>query len=244
MVTSGESSTAAAEMLYDLLVDNEDLAGFLGDLATISTTQVGPGGATHCGVLLERHRRNVVVGWSSPEARKLDETQAGFDAGPCLDAQRTSTLIRVPDVRYEARWPAYMAVVRESGIRSILAVPLTLSGAGAAAMNFYTSDPVGFDDADIERARQHAALASRALSVAVRIAKESEEAADRRRAMESRTAIDVAIGVIMAQNRCRQEEAFDILQKASNNRNLKLRTLAEELVGSIGQQAPITSFDS
>ncbi|GAB3192552.1 GAF and ANTAR domain-containing protein [Nesterenkonia suensis] len=231
-------------MLYDLLVDSDDLTGFLRDLAQISAQEVGPGGATHCGVLLERHRRNVVVGWSSPEARQLDETQAGFDEGPCLDAQRTASLIRVPDVRYEARWPEYMGVVRQSGIRSILAVPLTLNDAGLAAMNFYTSEPAGFDDPDIARARHHAHLASRALSVALRITQGAEEAADRRRAMESRTAIDVAVGIIMAQNRCSQEEASEILKRASSNRNIKLRQLAEELLASLGQPRPTTPFES
>ncbi|MDS2174004.1 GAF and ANTAR domain-containing protein [Nesterenkonia sp. CL21] len=243
-MTPDDRPASPAERLYDLLAENDDMSGFLHDLARLSAVEVGVPGATECGVLLKRDRRNVVVGWSSPHAKTLDETQAGFDEGPCLDAQRTETLIRVPDVRYETRWPAYMEAVRQTGLRSILAVPLTLQGAGAAAMNFYTPEPSGFGDADVERARDHAALASRALSVAVRIAREAEEAADRRRAMESRTVIDVAVGVIMAQNRCSQGEAFTILQRASNNRNVKLRNLATELVASVGQSEPRTAFDA
>lgn len=239
-----DQPASPAERLYDVLVENEDLSGFLHDLARLSATEIGTPATTQCGVLLNRQRRNMVVGWSSSRARELDETQAEFAEGPCLDAQRTETLIRVPDVRYETRWPAYMEAVQQAGIRSILAVPLTLHGAGAAAMNFYTPEPEGFTDEDVERARVHAALASRALSVAVRIAREAEEAADRRQAMESRTTIDVAVGVIMAQNRCSQEEAFAILQRASSNRNLKLRDLAAELLGSVGLPSPTTTFDS
>ncbi len=62
--------------------------------------------------------------------------------------------------------------------------------------------------------------------------------------MESRTAIDIAIGVVMGQNRCSQEEAFAILRKASSHRNVKLRVLAEELVASVGRQSASTVFDT
>ena len=49
--------------------------------------------------------------------------------------------------------------------------------------------------------------------------------------MQHRTVIDLAVGIIMGQNRCgSQEEAVAILKTASNHRNMKLRDLAAELV--------------
>src|SRR5699024_12657874 len=79
----------------------------------------------------------------------MDEVQAGFDEGPCLEAQRTDTvvlvlvlvLVLVPDIRTEERWPEYMNVVRDHGLRSVIAVPLELDGLAFAAMNFYTRRP-------------------------------------------------------------------------------------------------------
>jgi hypothetical protein len=41
-------------------------------------------------------------------------------------------------------------------------------------------------------------------------------------ALESRTAIDIASGVIMAQTGCSQKEAVNVLMNASSNRNEKL----------------------
>ncbi|WP_344698136.1 GAF and ANTAR domain-containing protein, partial [Paenarthrobacter ilicis] len=49
-------------------------------------------------------------------------------------------------------------------------------------------------------------------------------------AMERRTVIDQVCGMIMAQNNCSQDEAFAVLQKASQHRNIKLHSLAEEIV--------------
>lgn len=61
--------------------------------------------------------------------------------------------------------------------------------------------------------------------------------------MESRTAIDTAIGIIMAQNQCDQDDAFTILKSASSYRNTKLRVLAEEIVASVGRAKPTTTFE-
>jgi hypothetical protein len=47
--------------------------------------------------------------------------------------------------------------------------------------------------------------------------------------MQSRTVINLAYGVIMAQNRCSQAEAMEILTKVSSHRNRKLRDVATEL---------------
>jgi AmiR/NasT family two-component response regulator len=53
----------------------------------------------------------------------------------------------------------------------------------------------------------------------------------------SRTTIDQAIGVIMGQNRCDADAAFDVLRSASQHRNVKLRDVAARVIGSV-QSAP------
>ena len=67
-------------------------------------------------------------------------------------------------------------------------------------------------------------------------------ATDLRSALDSRTSINVACGVIMAQNRCSYQEAFSILAKASSHRNIKLRKVAEELLERLPEGAPHSHF--
>jgi AmiR/NasT family two-component response regulator len=59
-----------------------------------------------------------------------------------------------------------------------------------------------------------------------------------RQALESRAVIDQAIGAIMTQQRCSAEQAFAVLRATSQNRNIKLRTVAADIVASIQQHAP------
>lgn len=234
---------SAAEQLHELLATDQEIVDFLDDLAAVAALEMSVEFPVLCGVILGREQRGSVAGSSSEEAKKLDEIQTGFDNGPCLEAQRTHTVIRVSEVGDETRWPEYMTVVREQGFRSVLAVPLELDSTAKAAMNFYTTVPDAFHAREIELAQRFAELVSKALRVALRIAKHSEATEDRRKAMESRTAIDVAVGIIMAQNRCSQDEAFEVLTRVSSNRNIKLRKLAEEVIASIGQDTPTTAFD-
>ena len=48
--------------------------------------------------------------------------------------------------------------------------------------------------------------------------------------MESRATIEQAKGIIMAANHCSPDAAFDILRRASQNRNVKLRDIANDIV--------------
>jgi AmiR/NasT family two-component response regulator len=62
--------------------------------------------------------------------------------------------------------------------------------------------------------------------------------------MQSRTVIDMAVGAIVAENRCGRETAFGILTRASSTRNIKLRDVAAGVITSIsGEKQIIARFD-
>jgi AmiR/NasT family two-component response regulator len=62
--------------------------------------------------------------------------------------------------------------------------------------------------------------------------------------MEHRTSIDLACGVVMAQNRCSQEEAMGILTKVSSNRNQKLRDVAADVLRNLTDGSVRTHFEA
>ncbi len=49
-------------------------------------------------------------------------------------------------------------------------------------------------------------------------------------ALARRAVIDQAIGIVISNRRCSADEAFTYLRTASQNRNMKLRDIATELV--------------
>ncbi|WP_347877652.1 ANTAR domain-containing protein [Paenarthrobacter sp. MSM-2-10-13] len=76
----------------------------------------------------------------------------------------------------------------------------------------------------------------------MRIAAADTLAEDLKAAMARRTAIDLACGMIMAQSRCTQDEAFAFLQKASQNRNEKLHAVAEGIITGTNRGSATTTF--
>lgn len=243
-MTSTAASESVSEEFQDLLLDHQDISGFLNDFTRMLADRISEGGEEiWCALTLLRPRKMGTVASSSPRAEALDEIQFEFGDGPCLTAAREHKLVHVPDMREENRWPEYKDAAAENGIRSVLGVPFELQGEANSGLNVYSEQPHRYDEANIRQVQQEVLLASKALHLAIRLAAHRDREADMEAAMGSRTNIDLAIGIIMGQNKCSQDEAANILKSASNSRNIKLRDLAAATVESTGGPAK-THFDS
>lgn len=241
----GDSFTSVSEYLYGKVLETEEIEVFLNALAHVAVHELSTEPERMlCGITLVRRKRAGTVASSSPEAQELDEIQYDLRNGPCLAAARNHVVVQVPDLHVDDRWPGYAEQVLPHGIRSILAVPFELGDGDAAALNLYSTLPSAFGPQEIQTAQDYAARASGALALAVKLAKHREQAADLLEALKTRTTIDLAVGIIMGQNRCSQEDAFGILRSASNSRNIKLRDVAAGVIGSTGTQTPSTHFET
>ena len=56
--------------------------------------------------------------------------------------------------------------------------------------------------------------------------------------LDTMPVIEQAKGILMAQYRCRPEEAFDLLRRASQRANVKVNVLAEQIVEQIASPGP------
>ncbi|MFW0773348.1 GAF and ANTAR domain-containing protein [Paenarthrobacter nitroguajacolicus] len=228
--------TSVVADIQDLLLDTPDVEAFLEELARHSAGMFSTDGReVYCGITLMRQRNAGTVASSSERARQLDEVQYAFADGPCLHACREVTQVHIPDFAKDNTWPEYNEAITDHGVRSVLAVPFPLADSTTkAGLNLYSDQPNAFDQAAVQRANDYVQQASKGLRLAVLIAEHSQTASNLRAAMESRTVIDVATGIIIAQNRCTQQEAMDLIKKASSNRNVKLRVVAQAIVESAG----------
>jgi hypothetical protein len=238
------SPAEASAFLQNLVLDSPDVEHFLTNLARVAAQYLAePGREVLCGVTLLRPRHAETLASSSETALKMDEIQYSFGDGPCLTAARTLELVYVRDTRTDDRWPRYFAAVAEHGMLSILGVPIPLDGEANCGLNLYSTSADGFSPEAARAAEAFAREASRSLRLAVRIARLSDQAAHLTSALESRTVIDLAAGIIMGQNKCSQTAAMRILTAASNSRNIKLRHIAAQVVSTASDEAPITHFD-
>ncbi|WP_018763123.1 MULTISPECIES: GAF and ANTAR domain-containing protein [Micrococcaceae] len=235
---------SATDKVQNLILDSADFEDFLNELARFSAHQMaGDGDDALCGITLLRDRKAATIGWSSDSAREVDEIQYSLSQGPCLTAAKDEREVYVPDLFEEDRWgPDYANAVASHGLRSVLSLPFNLQGEAKAALNLYSDVPHKFDGGAAARARDFTREISQALRLAVRFSLHADSASNLRATLESRTIIDIAIGIVMAQNRCSQAAAVEILTEASSNSNTKLRDIARSLVDSVGGAGAHTHY--
>jgi hypothetical protein len=245
--TASAADTGTTASLQTLVLESDAVQDFLDRLAHYAADRLStPRKAVMCGVTLVRDGTNATVAGSNDLAKAMDEVQYNFSDGPCLDAARHHHTNHVPDITDDnARWPEYRAVIAGHGLRSILSVPVPLDvdGSSSCAINMYAETAHAFGEDDVVITERIAAEAGDTVRIAVRTAHLTETAVHPGAAMESRTAIDLAAGIIMAQNRCSRETAVSILEAASSARDLQLHHLAASLIGAITNDPAATHFD-
>ena len=240
-LAAGPDDGSSLVQIYDLLVETDEFDAFLGDLATLARDAVD--GDLSCGVTVLRDGQYVTAGSSDRRADVLDEAQYEVGYGPCLHALETSEEVYVPDFDENGRWPAYALEAKSHGLRSSLSVPIVVDDRSAGALNLYRFDEGGISDEQLETARRFVQEANRALVLAIRQARQLQVNNDLQIAMGSRRVIDQAIGIIMAQNRCTADEAFEVLKRASQHRNTKLRQVAADVVTSVSGEPPTSDAE-
>jgi GAF domain-containing protein len=242
--STAKIDTSITEHLHELVLNSSDVEDFLMELAQVSARSLSePGDEVLSAITLLRRRKAATVASSSPAAEAVARLEYEFNQTPSLTASTTQETVQVPDIRHDGQWPDYSAALLGEGVRSVLALPFQLEGETKAALLLYSGRPNRFEARVLKFAQDFVSQTSLALRLAVRFAHHSETAANLRATLESRTVIDMAVGIIMAQNRCSQQDAFEILKTASSTRNSKLHEVATAVVKSLGQGPARTHYD-
>ena len=225
----------ALKALARLSLRDRDLRDLLGEVTRIATTAVP--GAESTSITLVRDERGFTAAHDGQMALDADELQYDRGYGPCLDAGRTGLAMLVPDMREEERWPDYAAAVVANGVLASLSVPLPFQGATIGALNIYSGKPHAFGQESLETAAEVAGYIAVAVANAESFAASTDLAHQMQEAMASRSVIDMAKGILMAQNGCTPDEAFTMLSHASQRSNRKLRDLARAIVDTTGGES-------
>src|SRR4051794_13739826 len=117
-------------------------------------------------------------------------------------------------------------------------MPLVTPERPVGAFNLYSDTPGFFEEAETRLVERFAREATVAVGIAARLAAQAVLTDQLRASLASRAVIDQALGVIMGQRRCTAAEAFAILRSASQNRNVKVREIAGQIITGITGQPP------
>ena len=153
---------------------------------------------------------------------RLDAEQYSLREGPCYDAATHDDQVVSSDLGADERFPGYGRVAVGMGIRSQIGVRLFDAPNSQGALNLYSSQVGAFDDLE-----SLSALFAHQAGLAISYA---HEIGTLQEAVKSRTTIGTAVGIVMERYQLNDERAFAFLKRLSSHRNVKLRTVAAELV--------------
>ena len=159
---------------------------------------------------------------------RLDEDQYALREGPCFEAITDDGVVRSQHVQTDPRWPSYGAVAGEAGIGSQLALEIYRTKSSRVGINLYSrqTDSFAYRDSTAELFATYASLA-------VGYAQEVDML---NHALSSRKTIGQAVGIVMERYDLTEERAFAFLVRVSQTSNIKLRTIAQEVVERAGDR--------
>jgi hypothetical protein len=173
---------------------------------------------------------------SDPIALEIDRYQYEFAEGPCLDAIALEPILYSDDLTTDQRWPRFGPLAVSLGMRSLLSCRLS-SDVTLGSLNLYARAPQAYGDIDRTKAIIFATHAGIALGAAGSLADASglldteiRRAENLEVALSTREVIGQAEGILIERERLTPEQAFDVLRRASQNLNLRLRDLAQYVV--------------
>lgn len=233
------SSGPLGNELKNVLVTHDDLQEVMDEVAASTARWLSRHAPEiECGIVVERPKRKTVVSGSSPEtARLLTYWVESRNEALYRALEGGETVIERAE-RGRLPWPGFVRPL------SLIVMNVDADHAGRGAMALMGRLPRGPSRRLIGLAGGARNQINWSLHLAARYQEQRELAENRAKAMENRTAIDLAVGIIMGQNRCSPEKAFEVLRRASNARNEKIQYIARELARKVGGGEVTTAFDA
>jgi GAF domain-containing protein len=161
------------------------------------------------------------VAYSSDLILRADELQYELGEGPCFDAVWTDGVFVIQDLSADGRWPRWAPAAADLGVRSSVSVHL-FTDTALGSLNLYSLQPRAYSHSDLETARIIAAHASVVLAY-------TRTERNLWQAIDSRNLIDQAQGMLMQKYGLTADKAFAVLRRYSQDQNIKLVVLAEQI---------------
>jgi hypothetical protein len=176
---------------------------------------------------------------TDPLVTEIDYLQYRIGEGPGLDAITQGLMIYADDLADDPRWSQFGPAAAAAGMRSMLALPLATIGS-VGALNLYARYPAAFGVVDRAKGVILASLAGLAVSAARSHEDEERRLDNLHAALGTREIIGQAQGILIERERITANQAFDVLRRASQHLNRKLRDVAQDLVDT--GERPETGF--
>ncbi|MGW2328361.1 GAF and ANTAR domain-containing protein [Streptomyces sp. NPDC001700] len=181
-------------------------------------------GCDAAGILIFHGQRVETLAPTDGLVVRADQSQDQLAEGPCFDAAlRSRPVYRIRDfAEPQEAWPEFARRVHAQGVGSMMAFRLYTREAELGYLNLYARRPAVFTEGSETAGWLLASHAAVAFS--------SARTADQlQHALTTRHTIGEAMGILMERRKIGEDEAFGVLRRVSQERNIKLRDIARQI---------------
>jgi hypothetical protein len=184
-------------------------------------------GCDHASLMLRNGGAFSTVAASDDVARTIDVFERELGEGPCLDAILDDSVYHDSDLTDGSPWPRLTErVLAETPVRGMAGFRLRAGEQRIGALNLFSDQAGGLTGAAVD---QGIVLAS-FITVALAASSQQHAAETLRAGLRSNREIGKAMGLMMAFHKISDDQAFEMLRKASQDMNIKLAEVARQVV--------------
>jgi putative methionine-R-sulfoxide reductase with GAF domain len=208
--------------------DERDLARTLQQVVDTGKMLLGADGV---GLMLADG--NGQLRWASASDQWVQIVEEHHDrtgSGLCVAAFVGRTATSVRDVRKDPDSHGLRPVLTDARFVAALSIPLEVDGDAIGALDLYSATPRDWDDLERGRAQAYAALVTGLLAATVTAYVRGEQAAQLRTALDRRTTIEQAKGVLMAHNGIDATAAFEHLRTIARSSQRQVVDVAHDVI--------------
>lgn len=160
---------------------------------------------------------------TDPVVETLDQLQRELGEGPAFDDTGEPSTVTYANLATDQQWPGWAAAATRAGVQSLLTTRTRSSAGRPHVLSLYCSDRRLFTTDQIDFAGTFVRVAVAAMSTAERLDTLAI-------AVETRTVIGQAQGILIERFGLSRDEAFAVLRRHSQDANIKLHNVARQLI--------------
>jgi len=193
------------------------------------------------GVMLvpERGGKPETVACTDVRVFDIELEQRRVGEGPGVESARVAQHVRAASDEVGRKWPEFAQRVFGVGVASYLSAPLFIDDVHIGVLSLYSFVDHGFAELDEVLLQVFIAAVEGAVWKARRGEEWKAEIAGLRAAMKSRGHIEQAKGMLMVMHAITEDQAFEMLAAQSQRHNIRLTTVAAEIIRALSGRAGI-----
>lgn len=180
--------------------------------------------------IAERGGRLSFVTATDDRVARVEAAQIESGEGACYDAFVTGEPTTSADLTAEGRWPGYVEVAAEHGLRGVAGIPMGTGEDRIGALNLYTAQPRTWRAEDLEVGQLLADMATGYVMNARTLTESQLLANQLQHALDSRIVIEQAKGIIAERQGLDTADAFQLIRKHARSHNARLHDIAAAIV--------------